>query len=806
MVESLRILILEDNPADAELIQFELEQAGLIFTAKVVMTEAEYIQAIQDFSPDLILSDYDLPRYNGALALSEAKRRCPDIPFILVTGAVSEDRAIEILTQGAKDYVLKKLLEQRLGAAVRRAVAEAEEHRARRQAEDELREAYQTLEEKVKIRTAELEAEVTARRMTEEALRQQRELLHITLASIGDAVITTDGQGRVTFMNAVAEALTGWTLSEASGRSATEVFHIINERTRQAVESPVTRVLKEGAVVGLANHTALLRKDGTEIPIDDSGAPIRDAEGKTLGVVLVFHDITERKRVEAVVRQQAQLLDLSYDAILAWDLGGAIEYWNQGAENLYGFSPEEAVGRVSRELLNTRYPMDVSELKAILEREGMWIGEIDHVTKDGRPLTVESRHQLIRDVAGREIVLETNRDMTSQKRAKADQERLQAQLHQSQKMESIGRLAGGVAHDFNNMLGVILGHVELALEQITPDQPLHSDIQAIQKAAERSADLTRRLLAFARKQTISPRVLDINETVTGMLTMLHRLIGEDIHLNWQPGKDLWPTKMDPSQIDQILANLCVNARDAITGVGKVTIETSHASFDAAYCADHGGFLPGDFVLLTLSDNGCGMDKETLDKLFEPFFTTKELGKSTGLGLATVYGIVKQNNGFIIVDSAPGQGTTFRIYLPRHRDKAEQPWTPGPQKSTPRSQETLLVVEDEVEILHMAKRMLEKQGYQVLTAATPREAIRLAEGYAGEIHLLITDVVMPEMNGRELSKKILARYPNLKRLFMSGYTADVIAYQGILDDGVRFLQKPFSTQNLAAKVREALEQN
>ena len=396
-------------------------------------------------------------------------------------------------------------------------------------------------------------------------------------------------------------------------------------------------------------------------------------------------------------------------------------------------------------------------------------------------------------------------DITDRKRADEEKARLQDQLLQSQKMESVGRLAGGVAHDFNNMLGVILGHVEMAMEQVDPAQPLHTNLQEIGKAAKRSSDLTCQLLAFARKQTVSPKILDMNETVTGMLKMLHRLIGEDIHLNWLPDVNLWPIKMDPSQIDQILANLCINARDAIAGIGKVTIETENVSFDEAYCTDHAGFVPGEYVLLAVSDDGCGMDKEILGKLFEPFFTTKGVGKGTGLGLATIYGIVRQNNGFINVYSEPDQGTTFRIYLPRHIGKAEQARTERLQEPVMRGQETVLVVEDELALLDLSKLMLEKQGYRVLTAGTPGEAIRLAEEHAGEIHLLITDVVMPEMNGRDLAKKMLSLYPNLKRLFMSGYTANVIAHHGVLDDGVYFIQKPFSRKDLAAKVREALDQ-
>ncbi len=381
---------------------------------------------------------------------------------------------------------------------------------------------------------------------------------------------------------------------------------------------------------------------------------------------------------------------------------------------------------------------------------------------------------------------------------------LESQLQQARKMESVGRLAGGVAHDFNNMLGVILGHTEVALQQVDPAQPLYADLSEIKQAAERSADLTRQLLAFARKQTVAPKVLDLNEAVAGMLKMLERLIGEDIDLNWRPGTSLWPVKVDPSQVGQILANLCVNARDAIADVGTMTIETGNSTLDAACCAAHAATLPGDYVWIAVSDNGCGMDKETLARLFEPFFTTKAVGEGTGLGLATVYGIVKQNEGFTNVVSEPGAGATFTIYLPRYIAKAEQISKEGRMAPAARGQEAILLVEDEPAILKLTTRMLESQGYTVLAASTPGEAIRLARERAGDLHLLLTDVVMPEMNGRDLAKNLLSLYPQMRRLFMSGYTANVIAHHGVLDEGVNFIQKPFSAQDLATQVRRALD--
>jgi len=406
-------------------------------------------------------------------------------------------------------------------------------------------------------------------------------------------------------------------------------------------------------------------------------------------------------------------------------------------------------------------------------------------------------------VPGKPLMISTVWDVTDRRRAEDEREKLQAQLSQAQRLESVGRLAGGVAHDFNNMLGVILGRAELALERVEPGHPLEVDLQEILHAAGRSAEITRQLLAFARKQTIAPVVLDLNETVEGMLRMIRRLIGEDIDLAWLPRTGLWPVRMDPSQLDQVLANLCVNARDAIHGVGKVTIETDRVVFDEAYCADHPDFVPGRYVMLAVSDDGCGMDGETLDRIFEPFFTTKEAGRGTGLGLSTVHGIVRQNGGFIHVYSEPGKGTTFRIYLPPCEDEERQTQAAGSEEMPLGRGETVLVVEDDESILKMTQTMIERLGYRVLAAGTTAEAERLSEEYSGEIHLLITDVIMPGMNGRDLAERCRAARPGMKCLFMSGYTANVIAHQAVLDEGVHFIQKPFSMEELAVKVQRVL---
>lgn len=383
-------------------------------------------------------------------------------------------------------------------------------------------------------------------------------------------------------------------------------------------------------------------------------------------------------------------------------------------------------------------------------------------------------------------------------------EKLNLQLYQVQKMEAVGRLAGGVAHDFNNIIMVINGYSDLVLRRILEPNDVKHDIQEIMSAANRAALLTRQLLAFSRKQTINPIALNLNESISDMHKMLHRLIGEDIELVWKPGSDLWEVRMDPSQIDQVLANIVINSRDAIEGVGKITIETSNVEIDNHFCSEHVEFIPGNYVMLAVSDNGCGIDKDKINIIFEPFYTTKELGKGTGLGLSTVYGIVKQNEGFINVYSEPGVGTTFRIYFPKYDNHSHKIQHKKQDMSPSGGVETILVVEDDLKILNLGKRFLQQLGYTVLIANTPSEAINLVEKYPGTIHLLISDVVMPEMNGRELMEKIKTLMPEMKCLFMSGYTANIIANRGVLQEDIHFIQKPFSMEMLDKKIRETLE--
>ncbi len=640
--------------------------------------------------------------------------------------------------------------------------------------------------------------------------RQRREALEevrATLYSIGDGVITTDGAGRVTRLNPVAEALTGWQEADASGRPIADVFHIINEETRSEVENPVWRVLREGVVVGLANHTLLIARDGVERPIADSGAPIRTPAGETRGAVLVFRDQTEERRavgeLKAASMQWQTTFDAMTDAVVLLDAGGTILRGNRSFVALLGDACPEPAGR-NIEDLRTGGILRVPECPIHRARETR--ARVRQEAEDGARTYLVVTDPIVtgsnEPVAGFVCAF---RDITERKRDLAERERLQTELHQTWKMESIGRLAGGVAHDFNNMLAVILGHVELAMDDLDQASPVYDNLREIKLATQHSANLTGQLLAFSRQQPIRPELLDLNQAVAALLPMLRRLIGENIQLVWTPGAALWGVEADATQIGRIVANLALNARDAIGGVGTVTVGTGNIEVTpGTEAAARTGTEPGDYVMLSVTDTGCGMDAETRDHIFEPFFTTKAVGQGTGLGLATVHGVVKQNHGCIDVDSAPGHGTTFRIYLPRAVAGAEPAGGPHDAPAPKGGAETILLVEDEPAMLTLSRKILERAGYRVLAAGRPAAAIELAAQHDGPIHLLLTDVVMPEMNGRDLRDRLLAMRPDLKVLFMSGYTADIITHHGRLEDDVQFLQKPFTGNSLSQAVRDALD--
>ena len=633
--------------------------------------------------------------------------------------------------------------------------------------------------------------DITDRKQAEEALRASEERYRTVADYTYDMEYWVDPERIIRYMSPACERLTGYP-AQTFVDDPQLLDRIVHPEDRARFIKHREEAISHSQVYDL--EFRLIHRNGSEHWVNHTCQPVYGADGSPLGRRVSNRDITQRKLAEEAFHSLVSSAPMGIYIVQ----DGKFVMINPGFEVITGYRAQELIGQNCLTPVSPEYRAFVRE-QALqrLKGEGLSPYEYQFIAKDGETgwvmetVTPTQYH-------GKRAVLGYFMDITPLKK-------LETQFLQAQKMESVGRLAGGVAHDFNNMLGVIIGHAEMAMMQVSTSEPLHQSLQEIRNAAQRSADLTRQLLAFARKQTVQPQVLDLNDTVAGMLKMLQRLIGEDIDLVWMPGHDLWKVKIDPSQIDQILANLAVNARDAIAGVGKLTIETDNVVLDDGTIAlTIRNCVSGEYVLLAVSDNGCGMDKETLAHIFEPFFTTKGVGEGTGLGLATVYGIVKQNDGFINVYSEPGHGTTFKIYLPRFEAEAAQAQAETAAKPLQRGTETVLLVEDEEAILDIGQAILEELGYTVLTAGTPGEAIRLAGEYAGDIHLLITDVVMPEMNGRELAERLTAMKPGLKCLYMSGYTADVIAHRGVLDEGVHFIQKPFSMKDLAAKVREVLE--
>lgn len=516
--------------------------------------------------------------------------------------------------------------------------------------------------------------------------------------------------------------------------------------------------------------------------------------------------LMQQALLESEERFRLVLSDISMVSVQGYAADGTTSYWNEGSRLLYGYTAEEAIGR---NLLDLIIPPEMKEAVAEEIRKMNETGrpipasELTLMRKDGSRVKVYSSHSFLKRSGHPPEFFCIDIDLSKIKKVEKEREKLKAQLTQAQKLEAVGRLAGGIAHDYNNMLGVILGRAEIAMEGLDENDPLAEDLREISRAAQHSADITRQLLTFARRQTVTPRVVDLNETVEATLKMIRRLIGEDIELSWYPGKNLWPVRIDPTQVDQLMANLCVNARDAIADIGTISIGTENVSLDAVAADDRPEVEPGDFVMLVITDTGTGMDTETKSNIFEPFFTTKGNGKGTGLGLATVYGIVKQNGGTINVYSEPGSGTSFKIYLPRYIGEENKIVDEKAGEIAQGQGEVVLLVEDEPAILELGQKMISRLGYTVIGLDSPAAAQKLVEAGETPIDLLITDVVLPGMNGRDLAEKLLAQRPQMKVVFMSGYTADVISDRGVLNEGVDFIQKPFTQRAMAEKIHTVL---
>ena len=650
-------------------------------------------------------------------------------------------------------------------------------------------------------------SDVTDRRRAEDELRESRRQYAALMANLPGMAYRCQGD-RAWTMSFVSEGcldLTGYAPDELVGNKTVSLNDLVCAPHRERLWEKWRKAIQTRGK--LEDEYEIATRGGEVKWVWEQGEGVYAEDGRLLALEGFISDVTARKRAEAERERLTRAIEQSGETIVITDAAGVILYVNPAFTRTSGYAREEALGRNPRLFRSGLHdPSFYRQMWETLNAGGTWEGQLVNKSKDGTLYTEQATISPVRDADGRVAhFVAVKRDITSQLRDQTEKEDLQTQLLQAQKMESIGRLAGGVAHDFNNMLQAILGYAEMALEQVDPGLPLHMDIKEIQKAARRSALLTRQLQAFARKQAIAPKVMDLRKALEGMSGMLRRLIGEEIALEWKTEADLGLVRIDPGQLDQIATNLCINARDAIGTSGRILIETRNVELDHAAHGMHGEIEPGPYVVLSVADDGCGMEKGVLDHIFEPFFTTKKTGKGTGLGLATVYGIVKQNQGGIRVQSKPGLGSTFQVFLPRHFGEAP-PSEGGGDSEEPasRGNETILLVEDEQTILVAATRMLESMGYRVLATDSPEEALRLAGKHEGQIQMLLTDVIMPEMNGPDLVRKLLASQPRIACLYMSGYTANLLAEQGVNEDSSNFIQKPFSRGSLARKVRSVLD--
>jgi len=612
-----------------------------------------------------------------------------------------------------------------------------------------------------------------------------------------DAVYVKDLQGRYLMMNSAGARFLGRSVEELIGKDESEVFTPedaleIMKRNQAIIQAGETLTYEEVLTLAGVTRTFLSSK-----------GPYRDATGRIAGLIGISRDITDRKRAEEEIRESQQRLRIHVDhtplAVIEWDPQFCVAAWNAAAERIFGFSRAEALGKHATFIVPSAYRQHVDRVwQGLLHGSGGMRSTNDNTTKDGRTISCEWYNTPLVDEAGRILgVASLVQDVT-------ERVALEERLRQSQKMEAIGRLAGGVAHDFNNMLTIIMGYGQILADGLPATGRLTDATVQIRTTAERAAGITRQLLAFSRKQVLSPRLIDLNNIVMNLDTMLRRLIGEDIEVLTVPGRELGTVKADPGQIEQIILNLALNARDAMPHGGKITIETESVNLDDIYARDHTPLQPGRYVMLAVSDTGTGMSAETQAHIFEPFFTTKDVGKGTGLGLSTVYGIVKQSGGYIWVYSEPNRGTTFKIYLPRVDQPAETFRSEKPRTAIQRGTETILLVEDDKSLRELTSSVLKDSGYQVLTAADTEEGLALCSANRDELHLLVTDVIMPGMNGRQLAEQVKQLSPRTKVLYVSGYTNNAIVHYGVLDPGLWFLPKPFALSALVAKVREVLD--
>ncbi len=898
-MKTLNVLNVEDSADDYDLIVRHLTKAGYQLYSERVEVAEDMQAALAARDWDIIISDYRMPNFSGLEAFAVFRQSGQDIPFIIISGTIGEDTAVEAMLTGVNDYMMKNNL-SRLVPAIERERQEVINRKARLQAEAALRESEkrlklalvaagmgvwewnmqtgdvlwseecyrlvgvqtfggnykdftklmapdqeQILSDAVNRATAEkklFEAEfqmvkpdgkviwlanhgkidydgagrplsmvgtvtdITARKKAEEELRQSEERFRSLTSAISQIVWTTDTNGNLISARSPSDEL----LTLADDDLMKEWTSRLHPDDRQRATDNFMQAIRGHKRRYQDEYRLLHMGDDTYHYYVSRGTPVFEKDGTIREWVGSLTDITERKLAENSLRESEEnfraLVKAGTHFVWTVNTEGRSEQFPQWWSDITGMTEEE-----SREggWLTAVHPEDLARLKHLWQdafdnnklfeieyRVRTKEGEYDHFAIRGVP--VFNADGKFRQWIG------TFTDITERVMAAETLRKTEDDLRQSQKLESVGRLAGGIAHDFNNMLTAINGYSDLTLRRLPPDDPLRANIEEIRKAGERSAELTHQLLAFSRQQILQEKVLDLNKVVADTSMMLERVIGEDVKLITALSPQIGKIKADPGQLSQVILNLVVNARDAMPQGGKLTIETKNVELDASYARNHRSVKPGNYVMMAVSDTGSGIDSETMDHMFEPFFTTKGVGKGTGLGLSTVYGIIKQSGGNIWVYTELEKGTTFKIYFPlisENGNSAEKSnLTTGMEKGT----ETILLVEDEELLRKLGREVLETGGYNVIEAQDGVDALAVCENLSEQIDLLLTDVVMPLMGGRELAEKLAEKYPKMRVLFTSGYTNDAIVRHGIIAEGTNFIQKPFTLDALSRKVREILD--
>jgi two-component system cell cycle sensor histidine kinase/response regulator CckA len=754
------VLLVEDDADEARLIAEALtnESAGSCTVQRADCLNGA-LDRLRAGGIDVVLLDLGLPETQGAATFDAVCRNAAHLPVIVLTGRGDDELGLQLVRWGAQDFLVKSQVDGRaIARAIRHGLERAASDRIHQAGEARFRELAENIDEVFFIQSADLSETLYISPAYETIWGRSCQSLHDDPRSFVDAVLAEDRPG---LFDSIAR-------NQEGKRSHPVEFRVV-------------------------------RPDGSTRWVMARSAGIRDDRGVVYRISGVASDVSDRHRMEAALQESEalyrKLTETSFDGIDRTEDGLVCEA-NEGFVRMFGYaSVDDVLGRPISDFVADESLADVgSRITGDIEGSYEFVGK----RKDGTSMQVEATART-HDAAGRRGRLTALRDLTE----KRD---LENQFRQAQKMEAVGRLAGGVAHDFNNLLMVITGNGELLLDEFGARDPRHGQLDEILKAATAAAGLTRQLLAFSRQQVIEPRLLNVEAVILDSEKMLRRMIGEDIELTTAMDPSPVTVRIDPNQLEQVVMNLVVNARDAMPDGGRITIETASVELSDLYARSHSPVTPGCYAMLAVTDTGAGMEATTRARVFEPFFTTKELGKGTGLGLSMVYGVVKQSGGFIWVYSEPGQGTTFKIYLPRVDELAESLRTTGEIGIVPRGSETILLVEDEPAVRAVVQQVLERHGYTVRAAPNGVLALKLLAANPGEVHLLLTDVVLPGMSGRQLATQFSALRPDARVLFMSGYTSDAVVRHGVLEPGIAYLQKPFSPEALARKVRRVLDQS